>query len=141
MDCWPAIFWPVRSVPPAGKGSAGTDVPFRIRGWPRSGGRWSIVAWPRAQAAHRPVLRRQQTAGAEPVRRGVPEVQRGARNTMARSAWWRDARDNGTTAALELGRSAMAIVTPQVLGLQLTLALHEPKHHLFIYEHGTYVMH
>jgi hypothetical protein len=32
-------------------------------------------------------------------------------------------------------------VTPQVLGLQLALALHEPKHHLFIYEHGTYVMH
>jgi hypothetical protein len=32
-----------------------------------------------------------------------------------------------------------ATVTPQVLGLHLALALHEPKHHLFIYEHGTYV--
>jgi hypothetical protein len=32
-------------------------------------------------------------------------------------------------------------VTPQVLGSHLTLALHEPKHHFFIYEHGTYVMH
>jgi hypothetical protein len=33
------------------------------------------------------------------------------------------------------------IVIPQVLGLHLALALHEPKHHLFIYEHVTYVMH
>jgi hypothetical protein len=32
-------------------------------------------------------------------------------------------------------------VTPQVLGLQSALVLHEPKHHLFICEHGTYVMH
>jgi hypothetical protein len=32
-------------------------------------------------------------------------------------------------------------VTPQVLGLHLTLALHEPKHHLFTYEHGTYPTH
>jgi hypothetical protein len=32
-------------------------------------------------------------------------------------------------------------VTPQVLVSHLALALHEPKHHLFIYEHGTYVMH
>jgi hypothetical protein len=32
-------------------------------------------------------------------------------------------------------------VTPQVLDLHLALALHEPKHHLFIYEHGTHVMH
>jgi hypothetical protein len=32
-------------------------------------------------------------------------------------------------------------VTPQVLDLHLTLALHEPKHYLFIYEHGTHMMH
>jgi hypothetical protein len=37
--------------------------------------------------------------------------------------------------------SQIHTVTPQVLGLHLALALHEPKHHLFIYENGTYVMH
>jgi hypothetical protein len=36
-------------------------------------------------------------------------VQRGARNTMARLARWREARDNGMTMALELGRLAMAM--------------------------------
>jgi hypothetical protein len=42
---------------------------------------------------------------------------------------------------LEYGAPRIKVVTPQVLGLQLALALHEPKHHLFIYEHVTYVMH
>jgi ribosomal protein L32 len=31
--------------------------------------------------------------------------------------------------------------TPGVRLAFWTLASHEPKHHLFIYEHGTYVMH
>jgi hypothetical protein len=31
--------------------------------------------------------------------------------------------------------------TPGVRLAFWALALHEPKHHLFIYEHGTYVMH
>jgi hypothetical protein len=35
----------------------------------------------------------------------------------------------------------MNAVTPQVLGLHLALALHEPKHHLFTYERGTYATH
>jgi hypothetical protein len=37
-------------------------------------------------------------------------MRRGARNALARSAQWREARGDGTTVALELGRSAMAVV-------------------------------
>jgi hypothetical protein len=56
---------------------------------------------------------------------------------------------NMFSAAIHMGYLCMKMpalhgtiaVTPQVLDLHLTLALHEPKHYLFIYEHGTHMMH
>jgi hypothetical protein len=54
----PAIFWPVRLVPAAGKGSASTTVPARIRMWPNRDRRWAVACCPREQAARRRPCRR-----------------------------------------------------------------------------------
>jgi hypothetical protein len=61
------------------------------------------------------------------------EMSCGATSTLVRAA-------TGTR-NVRRERRRHFVGTSQVLGLHLTLALHEPQHHLFIYEHGTYVMH
>jgi hypothetical protein len=64
VACRPAIFWPVRPVPTAGKGSASSTMPARIRRWPNHDRRWAVACCPREQAARRrPCRRRRLSSG------------------------------------------------------------------------------